>query len=180
MLGNAGAYEEGKPNNTTVSIGCTIESEDPSDIFSSELKNRENSAPCYDEKSGFQRYDNDSIASGERANFGYVVAYDVEVQMDYGSWAPIIQGHLTGGTTIKKIIIRRVINIKHELVDIQVTTYESCIFKSYKQEGKTIAFSFSYENRQDVTVARDLDGVKIGQYGVDYSPATSTGETAEA
>ncbi|MDR2067367.1 MAG: hypothetical protein LBP41_00025 [Holosporaceae bacterium] len=172
MNTNTGAYEEVKQGNSITSVSCTIETSEPDDIFSSEIKDREGSSPCDEATAGCKRLTNDSVAAGEMPNFGDVINYDVEVEMDFGSWGPMIQSYLYDGTTIKKIIIRRVMNINNELVDIQTTTYESCLFKSYKQVGKRITFSFSWENKEDINVARARDGKKIGQYGVSYDSAT--------
>ncbi|MDR1561200.1 MAG: hypothetical protein LBS23_02485 [Holosporaceae bacterium] len=170
-----GAYEATKQGDSTSSINCTIETKGPDDIFSSEIKDRENAAPCDHELFACQRLASSNIAAGEMPNFGDIINGDPEIRMLYGSWAPGIQRALLDGTTIEFIIIRRVMNIKNKIEDIQVITYGSCLIKTYRQEGDEIIFSFSWETREDRNLARQRDGQMLGQFAVLYNSAT--GET---
>ncbi|MDR2766259.1 MAG: hypothetical protein LBB63_02225, partial [Holosporaceae bacterium] len=129
----AGAYEANKQNDGTSSINCTIETTGPDDIFTSEIKDRDKSSPCDEASFGCRRLTNNNVSAGEMPNFGEVINDDVQVEMDYGSWAPVIQNYLLNGTTIETITIRRVMNIKNKIEDLQVITYGSCLFKTYEQ-----------------------------------------------
>ncbi|MDR3187178.1 MAG: hypothetical protein LBT63_01980 [Holosporaceae bacterium] len=179
LTGDIGAYEAAKQKNSTRSISCTIETEGPSDIFSSEIKDREGAATCHRVSYRCERITGGDASSGELPNFGPIECYDITVEMEYGSWATGLQDKLHGGTIIEKITIRRSMNIKNKLVDIQVTTYEVCTIKSYYQVGDTIVFSFKAVRRVDANVAHNLDGTKLGQSVVIYDSATgeATSET---
>jgi hypothetical protein len=170
---SSGAYEATKQNESTSSISCTIETTEPDDIFSSEINKREKSSPCDEADFSCRRLTNNSVSAGEMPNFGEIINDDIYVEMDYGSWAPGIQNNLLNGTTIKTITIRRVMNIKNEIEDVQVVICSSCLFKTYEQVGKRIIFSFSWETREDKNLARQRDGTLLGQYSVFYDSAAS-------
>jgi hypothetical protein len=111
-------------------------------------------------------------SSGQLTGDGRVVTQDPMVCMKYGTWAPILEARLFEGEAITKIEIRRTSNIAKKVQILQLTKYNVCHIKTFKQAGDTITFTFNYESMGDVSMKYTHDGSLKGNTAVTYSVKT--------
>ncbi|MDR0632419.1 MAG: hypothetical protein LBF54_04270 [Holosporaceae bacterium] len=107
-------------------------------------------------------------SSGELSGDGRIVCRDIIICMKYGGWAPVIQQYMYEGKKIDKITVKRLISINGTLIVIQEITYETCLFKTYEQNGDTITFTFTFVKYTDLSKAYGHDGTAIGNVGVTF------------
>jgi hypothetical protein len=132
------------------------------EFFGSDIEGFEdNSTPCLWIEVGSVRlstYD----SSGELFGDGRIITRDPIVCMKYGSWAPIIQQYMFEGKNIPAISVKRFVSINGTKVIIQELNYDTCLMKTYEQDGDTITFTFCFVAVEDVNIAYDHEGKKLG------------------
>lgn len=142
------------------------------EFFDSEIENfEEDSSPCLSIEVGSARlatYD----SSGELSGDGRIVTLDPVVKMKYGSWAPIIQQYMYEGKKLETISIKRFISINGTKIIIQELNYQNCLIKNYMQEEDLITFSFCFVILEDVNIAYDHEGQKIGNTATIFNTST--------
>ncbi len=140
-------------------------------IFSSEMKGLEDCAPCDWIKTGGSRitqFDSSGKLSGDTR----ITGKDPIISMKYGSWAPIIQQFMYDGTKLDTIGIYRLMDINGEIIIIQKLHYKTCLIKTYDQDADKILFSFCYVSLEDLHIAYDTEGHKLGQNGMQFDFTT--------
>ena len=113
-------------------------------------------------------------SSGELSGDGRVVCRDIIICMKYGGWAPVIQQYMYEGKKVDKIVIKRLISVNGTLIVIQEITYETCLFKTYEQNGDTITYTFTFVKYIDLSKAYGHDGTAVGNVGVEFDCGSAT------
>ncbi len=92
--------------------------------------------------------------------------------MKYGSWGPILQQYMYEGTKLDTIGIYRLMDINGEIIIAQKLFYKTCLIKTYDQEADKIMFTFCYVALEDLHIAYDTEGHKLGQNGMQFDFTT--------
>lgn len=140
-------------------------------LFSSEIKGLEDCAPCEWVKTGGSRLTSFD-ASGKLSGDTRITGKDPIISMKYGSWGPILQQHMYEGTKLDTIGIYRLTDINGEIIITQKLHYKTCLIKTYDQDADKIEFSFCYVSLEDLHIAYDHEGRKLGQNGMQFDFTT--------
>lgn len=140
-------------------------------LFSSEMKGLEDCAPCDWVKTGGSRITSFD-ASGKMSGDTKITGKDPIISMKYGPWGPILQQYMYEGTKLDEICIYRLMDINGEVSTTQELSYTTCLIKTYDQDADKIIFSFCYVSLEDLHIAYDHDGKKVGQNGMQFDFTT--------
>mgnify|MGYP007035339624 CR=1 FL=1 len=140
-------------------------------LFSSEMKGLEDCAPCDWVKTGGSRITSFD-ASGKLVGNAKITGKDPIISMKYGPWGPVLQQHMYNGTTLEMIHVYRLSDVNGEKIIMQELNYDTCLIKTYDQNGDNIVFTFCYVSVEDLHVSYDQDGNKLGQSGMQFNFTT--------
>lgn len=141
------------------------------DIFSSTMEGFEDCAPCDWVKTGGSRtavFDSSGVINGDAT----ITGKDPLVRMDYGPWGPILQEYMYTGKSLEQISIYRLTDVQSKKIKIQELNYSTCLIKTYDQEADKILFSFCFVTLEDLQIAIDQNGRKLGQNGMQFDFTT--------
>lgn len=154
----------GKGKSPTYVVKC-------GDIFSSTMEGLEDCAPCDWVKTGGSRISSFD-SSGKLTGDVKISGKDPMVCMRYGPWGPVLQEYMYTGTKLDQISVYRVMDINREKIKIQELNYYTCLIKTYDQEADKILFTFCFVRLEDLQIARDQKGKKLGQNGMMFDFTT--------
>lgn len=141
------------------------------DIFSSTMKGLEDCAPCDWVKTGGSRiatFDSSGKLNGDTT----ITGKDPVICMQYGPWAPVLQEFMYSGKPLEQISVYRLMDINGEKIKIQELNYSVCLIKTYDQEADKILFTFCFSTLEDLQIAYNQDGHKLGQNGMQFDFTT--------
>lgn len=176
MRFNDGIVHEDNPqNSTSVTIGGAGKSPKYvvkcGDFFSSTMDGLEDCAPCDWIKTGGSRitkFDSSGRINGDTV----ITGKDPIIRMQYGPWAPVLQQCMYQGTTLDEVGIYRLTDINGDKVIIQELHYYTCLIKTYDQEADKILFTFCFKILEDLQIAFDQEGNKLGKNGMQFDFTT--------
>ena len=92
--------------------------------------------------------------------------------MKNGPWGPILQEFMYAGKELKEISIYQVMDVHNEKIKMQELNYSNCLIKTYDQEADRILFTFCFASVEDLQIAYDHHGKKLGQHGMQFDFTT--------
>ena len=140
-------------------------------LFSSKMKGLEDCAPCDWVKTGGSRITSFD-ASGKLNGNTLITGKDPVVKMKYGPWGPVLQQYMYEGSKLDQISIYRLMDINSEMIIVQQLNYDTCLLKTYDQDGDNIMFTFCYVSLEDLHISYDQEGKKLGQNGMEFNFTT--------
>ncbi len=141
------------------------------DLFSSTMEGLEDFAPCDWMKAGGARLAQ-LDSSGKMTGDVVITGKYPLVRMLYGPWGPILQQAMYQGLPQEEICIYRLSDINGEKIITQELHYLTCLIRTYDQEADKILFSFCFKIVQDLQIAYDQEGNKLGKNGMEYDFTT--------
>jgi hypothetical protein len=103
-----------------------------------------------------------SLFDGEKSFDSAVSAKNVKIYMGAGGHCAMIQGRLTKGIVIPKIIIKKTAVLMGKTEILETKEFSKCVIQSFLLIGEVVSFSFRYSSYADSYTDFNEDGTVRG------------------